>query len=72
MNGFEFIEKFRTEFDINCPIVVVTGKDLSDDDKIYLAKKVESVLDKSTKTRLDIIEEVNSLISSLALEQKDE
>ena len=67
MNGFEFLETFKDEFDSDCPIVVVTGQDLSGDDIKYLSNEVENVLRKTTKTSQDIIAEINETISSLKI-----
>ena len=67
MNGFEFLEIFKDEFELDCPIVVVTGQDLSGEDIQYLSNEVENVLRKTTKTTQDIIAEINDTISALKI-----
>ena len=67
MNGFKFLEIFKEEFDFDCPIVVVTGQELSGEDIQYLSNEVENVLSKTTKTSDDIIAEINDTISSLKI-----
>ena len=67
MNGFEFLETFKDEFELDCPIVVVTGQELSGDDIQYLSNEVENVLRKTTKTSQDIITEINNIISALKI-----
>ena len=67
MNGLEFLEKSKDELKLDCPIVVVTGKDLSGDDIRYLSNEVENVLRKTTKTAHDIIAEINDTISALKI-----
>ena len=72
MNGFEFLERYKETFDTQSPIVVVTGKDLSEEDKDYLSDQVQNVMSKTTKTSDDIISEINNLISQLNIGDKND
>ncbi len=72
MNGFEFLERYKETFDTQSPIVVVTGKDLSEEDKDYLSSEVQNVMSKTTKTSDDIISEINNLISQLKIGDKND
>ena len=72
MNGFEFLERYKETFDTQSPIIVVTGKDLSEDDKEYLSSQVQNVMSKTTKTKDDIISEINNLISQLKIGDKND
>ena len=72
MNGFEFLERYKETFDTQSPIVVVTGKDLSEEDKDYLSSEVQNVMSKTTKTSDDIISEINNLISKLNIGDKND
>ena len=71
MNGFEFIEQYKQTNDAQSPIVVLTGQDLSNEDKEYLSTQVQNVLSKTTKTSDDIISEINDLISKLNIGDKN-
>ena len=72
MNGFEFLERYKETFDTQSPIIVVTGKDLSEEDKEYLSSQVQNVMSKTTKTKDDIISEINNLISQLKIGDKND
>ena len=42
MNGFEFLEAYRSEFEKQAPVVVITGADLDENDKsFYPLKQLE-------------------------------
>ena len=71
MNGFEFIEQYKQTNGAQSPIVVLTGQDLSNEDKEYLSTQVQNVLSKTTKTSDDIISEINDLISKLNIGDKN-
>ena len=71
MNGFEFLERYKETSVRQSPIVVVTGQDLTENDKDYLSTQVQNVLSKTTKTSDDIIFEINNLISQLNIGDKN-
>ncbi len=65
MDGFEFMLAFRRiEAWRHIPIVVVTGKDLSEDDQRNLSGKVESVLSKGAFSREILMQHVRELVAT--------
>ena len=65
MNGFEFINEIQknTEW-MKIPIVVVTSKDLSREEKKLLQGNVEMVLQKGSFGNKDLIQKVNEIIDN--------
>ena len=65
MNGFEFINEIQknTEW-MKIPIVVVTSKDLSKEEKKLLQGNVEMVLQKGSFGNKDLIQKVNEIIDN--------
>ena len=62
MNGFEFLKSIR-ETDLNSiPILVLTGADLSEDEKLFLSGEVHRILQKSEDTLSSIVSEVGNVI----------
>ncbi len=63
MDGFEFLHRLRAREDLrDVPVIVLTARELSADEKAYLAKKADSVLDKR-KTQLDaVVAELRSAV----------
>ena len=66
MNGFEFLETYRSEFENQAPIVVITGADLDENDKKFLSSETTRVLEKSSMTDTGIADELVNTIASLA------
>jgi len=65
MDGFEFVAEFRTHEDWrSVPIVVVTGKEISDEDRARLNGGVERILQKGTYTRDALLREVRDLVTA--------
>ncbi|MCZ6698982.1 MAG: response regulator, partial [Planctomycetota bacterium] len=65
MDGFEFVQELRkVESRRSIPIVVVTAKDISDEDRRRLTGNVEKVLQKGSYERNELLEQVRSLIST--------
>ena len=65
MDGFEFVQELRkVESRRSIPIVVVTAKDISDDDRRRLTGNVERILQKGSYERKELLEQVRSLIST--------
>jgi len=63
MDGFEFVLELRkVESWRTIPIVVVTAKDITDDDRRRLTGNVERILQKGSYDREELLEEVRSLI----------
>jgi GAF domain-containing protein/CheY-like chemotaxis protein/anti-sigma regulatory factor (Ser/Thr protein kinase) len=65
MDGFEFVAEFRRhEAWRAIPIIVVTAKDLSDDDRERLNGGVERILQKGAYTREALLREVRDLVAA--------
>lgn len=62
VNGFEFLEKFgQNGHGGGIPVIVLTAKELSGDEKKQLAKKVHCVFQKGNYSRTELIEKIYSL-----------
>jgi two-component system, NtrC family, sensor kinase len=65
MDGFEFLAEFRKREGWRAiPIIVVTGKEISDDDRARLNGGVERILQKATYTRESLLREVRDLVTA--------
>ena len=65
LSGFDVIEKLHGTEDIkNIPIIVMTSKDLSNDETIYLIKQTEGVINKGSFNREDFISMIKKLVKS--------
>ncbi len=65
MDGFEFVAEFRRHEPWRAiPIVVVTAKDLSHDDRERLNGHVEKILQKGTHGREQLLAEVRDLVAT--------
>jgi len=63
MDGFQFLtEVKRIEEWRDIPIVVVTAKDLTDEEQAFLHGQVESVITKQAHTRDELVQEIRRLI----------
>ena len=59
MNGFDFLLEFRLREDCrSVPIIVVTAKDLTEEDRQRLVGGVEKIVEKSALTRSQLLEQV--------------
>ncbi|NOR87993.1 MAG: response regulator, partial [Bacteroidales bacterium] len=66
MNGFQVLEKIRKdEKTKDLPIIVVTAKDLTSDDKKVLSGNISSIITKSEVSQQDILVEINRIIKDL-------
>ncbi len=64
MNGFEFLKVIReTEFS-NIPILVLTGADLSEEERKFLSGETHKILQKSDDTLSTIVNEVGQVIKA--------
>jgi len=62
MNGFEFVTELRkTESWRSIPIVVITARHLTDDDRNQLEGSVHKILHKVASTREELLQEVGEL-----------
>ena len=67
MDGFEFLRELRQREDGRLiPVVVVTAKDLSTEEKNLLRTSVENVIQKSTISHEDLLADIRNKINSLA------
>ena len=66
MNGFEFLEAYRSEFEKQSPIVVITGADLDENDKEFLSSEASRVLEKSSMSDTGIADHLVKTIESVA------
>ena len=65
MDGFEFVAEFRKrEAWRSIPIIVVTGKEIADEDRARLNGGVERILQKGTYTRESLLQEVRDLVTA--------
>jgi len=65
MDGFEFVAEFRQhEAWRAIPIIVVTAKDVSDEDRERLNGGVERILQKGAYTREALLREVRDLVAA--------
>ncbi len=63
MDGFDFLERLRNDPELNkIPVVVVTGKDLTQEDRRRLNGKVKLLLQKKSYEQEDLLEEVRDQI----------
>ena len=74
MDGFEFVQRLREEEENRwIPIIVVTAKDLTEEDRRQLAGGVEHIIDKGAFTQGDMLQQIRDLVtqhSSTAKQRK--
>ena len=64
MDGFEFMDELRKRAEWrDLPVVVVTAKDLTEEDHRRLNGEVERVLQKDAPTRDDMLREVGATLA---------
>ena len=63
MDGFEFLRIIK-EKDVwkNIPVIVITSKDLSEDDYSFLSANVDQVIQKGKYTRKELIKRIDVAI----------
>jgi hypothetical protein len=67
MDGFQFVAELRKHEEWRTiPVVVVTAKDLTPEDRLRLSGYVETVLQKGAYGKEDLLSEVRDLIDSHA------
>ena len=70
MDGFEFVQELRkAEIHRAIPIIVVTAKDLSAEDRLRLSGQVEAVLQKGGYSRDELLREIRELARAHARPQ---
>jgi CheY-like chemotaxis protein len=64
MDGFQFLEEFRSREDRrDVPVIVVTAKDLSLDDRHRLKGNVEQILEKGLYSKESLLEEISRQVA---------
>ena len=66
MNGFEFLEAYRTQFEKQVPVIVITGADLDENDKKFLSSETSRILEKSSMSDTGIADHLVKTIESVA------
>jgi DNA-binding response OmpR family regulator len=65
MDGFEFIIHLRHHKEwASIPVVVLTAKDISIEDRLWLNHRVDTVFQKGAYSREELLAEVRHLISN--------
>ncbi len=65
MDGFDFLLRYRSLEDCaSTPIIVITAKDLSEEDRRRLNGGVERIIEKGGLTREQLLAHVRSLVAS--------
>jgi signal transduction histidine kinase/CheY-like chemotaxis protein len=65
MDGFQFLDEIRTHEDWrSIPIIVVTAKELTEEDRQKLNGSVEKILQKGAYSREELIREVRDLVTA--------
>ena len=73
MDGFEFAEQLRENKDwIDIPIVVITAKDLSKEDHSRLKGNVETIMQKGSYSKDQLLSEVSEHIRKIRVKGDDE
>jgi CheY-like chemotaxis protein len=63
MDGFEFLTELRRrDAWRHIPVIVVTAKELTDEDHARLNRFVRSIMQKTAVTRQELLEEVRDLV----------
>ena len=68
MDGFQFVEAIRARPGLaDIPIVVLTAKDLTDQERARLAGEAEKVLRKSLHSREELAAEVRRVLATASI-----
>jgi len=72
MDGFDFLVAMRARPEWRAiPVIVVTAKDLTTDDRERLAGRVEEVIEKSAYTREQLLEHVSEVVSACNISETE-
>ncbi len=67
MDGFEFLDEFRRDPEYgDVPVVIVTAKELSEDERHRLETDVEQILSKGGRQRDELLDEIRRLVEDVA------
>ena len=65
MDGFEFMQQLRRRDDCrHVPVIVITAKDLTPEDRARLNGQVERIIQKGAHSPADILREIRALVPS--------
>ena len=67
MNGFEFLEEYRSNFSQEVPVVVITGADLTEEDKKFLSGEVTRILEKTPETDGTISGDISKILRNVRM-----
>ena len=65
MNGFEFLVSFRESYSQTVPVLVLTGADLSNQEKEFLSSSAIQVLNKSEHSNDDVVQRLTHILSEM-------
>ena len=72
MDGFDFLAELRARPEWQqIPVIVLTAKDLTADDRERLAGKVEDVLEKNACTREQLLQHVSEAVTACNISQAE-
>jgi CheY-like chemotaxis protein len=64
MDGFSFMKELRLRPECACvPVIVITAKDLTEEDRRHLSGDVARILGKDTTSREELVSEVRQLLA---------
>nr|MBC8179638.1 response regulator [candidate division KSB1 bacterium] len=73
IDGFQVIKKIRKEpKTINLPVIIVTAKDLTDQDKMMLNGNVASILSKNKSSLATLSGEIKRVLTEIDRQQREE
>jgi len=71
MNGFEFVAELRkNELWRSIPVIVITAKDLTAEDRMRLNGYVEMILQKGAFGQDELVEEIRTIVSDCAKQRR--
>ena len=72
MDGFDFLMAMRAQPEWqHIPVIVLTAKDLTKDDRDRLAGKVEEVLEKNAYTREQLLQRVSEAVAACNISETE-
>ena len=72
MDGFDFLTELRARPEWqHIPVIVITAKDLTADDRDRLAGKVEDVLEKNACTRDQLLERISEAVAACNISETE-
>ena len=65
MDGFEFVERLRAnELTQSIPVLVVTAKDITPEDRQRLSGAVQNILQKASASPADLVAQARELLTA--------